>query len=267
MSKNEKDWDEIEQNYLEMREQDLEQVDMPELWSRIEERLDQSQSEEESEKEKKTKRTGRKAAVLGTLAAAAVLVIVSWSVMNAGNSLKNDSTASMDFCDLADSESSQSSQQNMLEQSKNKESASEQEETTEINIQDTEDSESKSSAGRYDAISQNEMECGKESMSDRSTSAGEDKEGEPILLCIEKENGFYEFSVNLEKYDLQLMEISVKKEEDVFLIAYSEFSTSAREVLQEKISDISSYKFYINSEGVLYMKKDDQYYHIQIDER
>lgn len=261
MSKNEKDWDKIEQDYLEMKEQDFEQLDMPDLWSRIGERLDQSQSEEKKEKDKKPKRMGRKTAIYGTLAAAALLVIISWSVMRAGNSLKNDSAALMDFCDSGDSESSQSSQSNGAEQGENKGNASEKLETAdEYNDQNAEESGSKNSAGQYDVDSEEEMGRGKESLSDSSAVAKEESQ----LLYVEKEKGFYEFSVNLEKYDLQLMEISVKKEEGVFSIAYSEFSSSAREVLQEKISDISSYEFYINSEGVLYMKKDDQYYQIQI---
>jgi len=54
-------WDEIEQTYLEMKEQELEQVDMSELWSRIDEKLEQNQ--EEPEKKKKQRGIKRKTAI------------------------------------------------------------------------------------------------------------------------------------------------------------------------------------------------------------
>lgn len=262
-----KDWDKMEQEYLEMKEQDFEQVNMPELWSRIEEKLDQSQSTEKKVKMRKSRPMKRKVAAYGTLAAAAFLAIASWSVMRAGNSLQNESTPSTDFSGSVDNEGSPSFQENGSQESANKESIAEKEESAEINDQNTEDSASKGSAKQYDAVSQNEVESVDESISDSSASAESEEKKEANLLSVEKENGRYEFSVNLENYDLQLVEISENKKEDVVSIVYYDFSVSAREVLQEKISDISSYAFYIDPEGVLYMERDDRYYQMHLGNR
>lgn len=262
-----KDWDKMEQEYLEMKEQDFEQVNMPELWSRIEEKLDQSQSTEKKVKMRKSRPMKRKVAAYGTLAAAAFLAIASWSVMRAGNSLQNESTPSTDFSGSVDNEGSPSFQENGSQESANKESIAEKEESAEINDQNTEDSASKGSAKQYDEVSQNEVESVDESISDSSASAESEEKKEANLLSVEKENGRYEFSVNLENYDLQLVEISENKKEDVVSIVYYDFSVSAREVLQEKISDISSYAFYIDPEGVLYMERDDRYYQIHLGNR
>ena len=49
MSREYEDWDEIEENYFAIKEQEFEQVNMPELWSRIEEKLDQSQEQKETD--------------------------------------------------------------------------------------------------------------------------------------------------------------------------------------------------------------------------
>lgn len=225
MSKKEKDWNKVEQNYLQMKEQELEQVNLPELWSRIEEKLDQSRSEERTEKEikmkkeKKRKRKGRQVAVFGTLGAAAVLAIVSWAGMDQGNSLRSESTALVDFCDSSESGADQSSQMNEAQESTNKEIASEKEKAT------------------------------------------------ATLLSVEKENGYYELSMDVEISDLQLMETSVDNKAELSLVAYSEFSDSAREVLQEKISDISSYAFYINLEGILYIEREGHYYQMVVSVR
>lgn len=266
MSMKEKDWEKIEQEYLEMKEQDFEQMDTPELWSRIEEKLDQSQSEEKTEKEKKLRSVRKKVTVCGTLAAAACLVIASWSVMRAGNSLQNESTSSMDFGDSLDSEDSHSFQENGSQQSINEESVPEEvDQADQYSDESAVDSVSKGSTGQSDVAFEEDMESVEDTMSDSNTVV-EEKE-EPHLLYVTKENECYEFSVPLENYDLQLVEISENKKQDVFSIAYSEFSDSAREVLQEKISDISSYGFYVDSEGVLYMERDDLYYQIHFDNR
>lgn len=266
MSMNEKDWDKIEQEYLEMKEQDFEQVDMPELWSRIEERLDQSQSEEKTGKEKKSRNVRKKVTVFGTLAAAACLVIASWSVMRAGNPLQNESTSSMDSSDSVDNEDSYSFQENGSQQSTNKESVPEEvDQADQYSDESSVGSVSKGSTGQSDVAFEEGMESGEDTMSDSNTVVAEKEEAH--LLSVTKKNGFYEFSVPLENYDLQLVEISENKKQDVISIAYSEFSDSAREVLQEKISDISSYEFYVDSEGVLYMERDEQYYQIHFDNR
>lgn len=87
------------------------------------------------------------------------------------------------------------------------------------------------------------------------------------LLCVEKEDGFYEFFVNLEKYRLQLVEISVNKKENILELAYSDFSSSVQEKLQAEIEDMFTYAFYVDSEGVLYMEKADRYYQIHLEEK
>ena len=84
---------------------------------------------------------------------------------------------------------------------------------------------------------------------------------------LKKENQFYEFSVNLEKYYLQLVEISVNKKENVFAIAQSDFSSSAWKILQEKLEDISAYTFYVDSEGALCVGEKDRYYQIHLEEK
>jgi len=87
------------------------------------------------------------------------------------------------------------------------------------------------------------------------------------LLYVKKEDGFYEFSVNLEKYRLQLVEISVNKKEDIVAITYSDFSSSVKEKLQAEVEDTSSYNYYVDSEGALYMEREDRYYQIQVEEK
>lgn len=223
MSKKEKDWNKVEQNYLQMKEQELEQVDLPELWSRIEEKLDQSRSEER--------------------------------------------TALVDFCDPSESGADQSSQMNEAQESTNKEIASEMEKATGRNNSETEDSASQDSVGQYDAISQNEKEQVDEETFDSSTSKESAEKAEATLLTVEKENGYYELSMDVEISDLQLMETSVDNKAELSLIAYSEFSDTAREVLQEKISDISSYAFYINLEGILYIEREGHYYQMVVSVR
>lgn len=223
-------WDKIEQTYLEMKEQELDQVDMSELWSRIDEKLEQNQEGEEPEKKKRYTGIRRKTAILGTLTAAALLVVVSVTVMRtSGFFEENSETNTNSWEQMSDADTN-----SLGEEDTNKDTT-------------------------------NEFSMKKDAASESETSVEEDAVSP--LLYVEKEDGFYEFSVNLEKYRLQLVAISVNKEENMVAIAYSDFSNSAQERLQNEVEDISAYDFYVDSEGVLYMEKENRYYQVHLEEK
>lgn len=261
-------WDKIEQAYLEMKEQELDQVDMSELWSRIDEKLEQNQEREVLEKKKGYRGIGRKTAVFGMLAAAVLVVAVSVTVMQTSglfeengktntNSWEQMSDADTDSFDDADTNEDTAKEFAMKKQST---------------------SESNTSVVNKDAYDESdEGQLAKEEVEKGKSKKGREVESSEIsednlknadsLLSIEKEDGFYEFSVNVEKYHLQLVEISVNKKEDVLVLAYSDFSSSVQEKLQDEIEDISAYDFYVDSEGVLYMEKENRYYQIYLEEK
>lgn len=229
-------WDKIEQTYLEMKEQELEQVDMSELWSRIDEKLEKNQEGEKPEKKKKQRGIKRKTAIFGTLAAAALLVAVSVTVMRTSDLFeKHNETNTNSWEQMSDADTNSLGMEETDKDTMKKEAQSESDTSVE------------------------------ESLSQSDTSA--EKENDVSLLYVKKEDGFYEFSVNLEKYRLQLVEISVNKKEDIVAIAYSDFSSSVKEKLQAEVKDISSYNYYVDSEGALYMEREDRYYQIQVEEK
>lgn len=260
LSREYEDWDEIEENYFAIKEQEFEQVNMPELWSRIEEKLDQSQEQKETDnknvkKNKKTRVTlGRKVAVMGTVAAAALLVFASYSVMQSGVGESSEQMLGVE----KSSNSSASLSEGALQEEETDGELSKWKEKTETSAKEesVEDS-----IANYESGAEMEIKGNSGDMAETAT------RGNVILLYVEKVNGLYEFSVNLEKYCLQFIEISVNKKEDVLEVAYSEFSASAQEKLQDEIEDISDTAFYVDSEGALYIEKEDRYYEIYLEEK
>lgn len=261
-------WDKIEQAYLEMKEQELDQVDMSELWSRIDEKLEQNQEREVLEKKKGYRGIGRKTAVFGMLAAAVLVVAVSVTVMQtSGLFEENGKTNTNSWEQMSDADTDSFDDADTNEDT-----------TKEFAMKKQSTSESNTSVVNKDAYDESdEGQLAKEEVEKGKSKKGREVESSEIsednlknadsLLSIEKEDGFYEFSVNVEKYHLQLVEISVNKKEDVLVLAYSDFSSSVQEKLQDEIEDISAYDFYVDSEGVLYMEKENRYYQIYLEEK
>lgn len=303
MSGKHTDWDKIEETYLAMKEQEFEQVDMPDLWSRIEEKLDQNQDRQEGkrkesdtdnreresrkdfgrnrhcenmqqykEKENGQKNgkghttAGKKVAVFGTLAAAVLCVLVSYSVMRSGISGNKNSVQMSDTWENTDDESSQSSSEELADGEKMDGTEAGKQQQMEADTSVAEDSVTNDTINYEEDMSEDKGNQ-TEIVMDKSEGAKKETKEATNLLCVEKEDGFYEFSVNLEKYRLQLVEISVKNEENIVKIAFSDFSSSVQEKLQVEMADISAYGFYVDSEGVLYMKKADCYYQIHLEEK
>lgn len=303
MSGRHTDWDKIEETYLAMKEQEFEQVDMPDLWSRIEEKLDQNQDRQEGkskgsdadnreresrkefgrnrhcenmqqykEKENGQKNgkghtaAGKKVAVFGTLAAAVLCVLVSYSVMRLGISGNKNRVQMSDTWENTDDESSQSSSEELAGGEKMDGTEAGKKQQMESDTSAAEDSVTNDTINYEEDMSEDKEDQTEIGMNKREVAKKETKE-DTNLVCVEKEDGFYEFSVNLEKYRLQLVAISVKNEENMVAIAYSDFSNSAQERLQNEVEDISAYDFYVDSEGVLYMEKENRYYQVHLEEK
>lgn len=303
MSGKHTDWDKIEETYLAMKEQEFEQVDMPDLWSRIEEKLDQNQDRQEGkskgsdadnreresrkefgrnrhcenmqqykEKENGQKNgkghtaAGKKVAVFGTLAAAVLCVLVSYSVMRLGISGNKNRVQMSDTWENTDDESSQSSSEELAGGEKMDGTEAGKKQQMESDTSAAEDSVTNDTINYEEDMSEDKEDQTEIGMNKREVAKKETKE-DTNLVCVEKEDGFYEFSVNLEKYRLQLVAISVKNEENMVAIAYSDFSNSAQERLQNEVEDISAYDFYVDSEGVLYMEKENRYYQVHLEEK
>lgn len=303
MSGKHADWDKIEETYLAMKEQEFEQVDMPDLWSRIEEKLDQNQDREEGqrkesdtdnreresrkdfgrnrhcenmqqyeEKENGQKNgkghtaAGKKVAVFGTLAAAVLCVLVSYSVMRSGVSKNMNSEHMPDTWENTDDESSQSSSEELAGGEKMDGTETGKQQQLESDISAAEDSVTNDNINYEEDMSEDKEDQTEIGM-DKSEGAKKETKEATNLLYVEKEDGFYEFSVNLEKYRLQLVEINVKNEENIVKVAYSDFSSSVQKKLQAEIADISAYSFYVDSEGVLYMEREAHYYQIHLEKK
>ena len=284
MSREQEHWNKIEEEYLATKEREL---DMPELWSRIEEKLDQNQEKAayidngegkggvrnihlEKEKKDEIKETGhknikshitkqRKVAVFGTLAVAAMLAFASYSLMRSGVNKNMNGKQTSGTENTSDSASDLNSSESSLHEEL-KGNVSTDKQNSQTDFEDSYENSVESHDGAYLEKDTEDRVCS-------SGELGKGMENTEKLLYIKKENQFYEFSVNLEKYYLQLVEISVNKKENVFAIAQSDFSSSAWKILQEKLEDISAYTFYVDSEGALYIEKKDRYYQIHLEEK